>query len=256
MKSYMKRRVIMLIGIMMLVAVVGVGFAAWVITAPTEDATSNGNIEVEQVTEQTSWSFGAYWVNSAQYQPVESGEDGGKLTGNPTVVFGTPKDTIEDAWLENSEIGEESLKVYLYVKAIAGDDAEAINEASGSVSLYALVPSENEDEEAVATDLNTYLGKFASVSVSDTELDSNELVQGVVLTIEFKWNTFTSKTEVIDESQTNATEYEYTHVESNPYTYYNSAKYSVELANLANEYLTGLYNLLSGIEFQVLLQAQ
>lgn len=261
MKSFMRRRIVMLMGIIMSIAVVGVGFAAWVITAPTEDASANGNIKVEEVTEETSWSFDAYWVNSATYQPVSSGEDKGKLTDNPTIVFGTPKDPIADAWLSNDEIGEETLKAYLYVKAVAGDDEEALATASGTVTLNAVIPSETPGEDPEIVELNTYLGDYASVTVTDSALDSTELGQGVVLTIEFKWNTFATKTKVETptepvEGEVQEETYNYTYVQSNPYTYYNNAEYSIDLANLANEYLTGLYNLLAEIEFQVLLQAE
>jgi hypothetical protein len=44
-----RRRIIMFFAMIMSVAIIGVGFAAWIITAPTEDAVHEGNFNVDTV---------------------------------------------------------------------------------------------------------------------------------------------------------------------------------------------------------------
>ena len=103
----MKRRsVIMIIMTFMLLTLVGVGFAAWIITAPTTNKEVTGNIEVETVESKVSWQFEAYWVN----EPTTG--DPVKNDAANNIVFGTPKDKVEKAWLTNDTIGQENLTVY------------------------------------------------------------------------------------------------------------------------------------------------
>ena len=116
----MKRKsVIMIIMTFMLLTLVGVGFAAWIIIAPTTDKTAGGNIKVDTVESQVAWTFNVEWFDLE----VEKDEEGNetkqfvKRTTAPEIVFGTPAEPIEKAWLTNSKVGIENLTVYLYIIA-------------------------------------------------------------------------------------------------------------------------------------------
>ena len=246
----MKRRsVIMIIMTFMLLTLVGVGFAAWVITAPTTDSTVTGNIQVEKVESKVSWQFEAYWVE----KPTTDGAPVKKDDAN-NVVFGMPADTITKAWLTNDSIGEENLTVYLYVVAkVDADPDKKVDVAKNDfakVDLKAVIPNPQagEDGQSATIDekLGSYLQDVASVKVtlvdSDTEvidLTSEQLKAGVVLKITFGWK-YSNGTELLT---------------TNPYTHFNGLTYSPENAEAANTYLTSLYSKLEKCSFKVVLTA-
>ena len=243
----MKRRsVIMIVAIFMLVALIGTGFAAWLITAPTEEGSAEGNIVVEDVTEQVAWQFDAHWVN-AEGADVDSAE----------IVFGAPTQNVSKAWLTSNGVKTENLTVYLSVKANVDSKkgvAVAPNEIA-KISLKAIVEEAASGEGTAETvevdkgDLATYLNNFASVSITVkgdesktpvTELTAEQLSKGVILQITFGWNYTGKDSEVVTK---------------NPYTYFNEYAYSADISGKASAYLTGLYGLLENCTFKVVLTA-
>lgn len=216
-----RRRIIMFFAMIMSVAIIGVGFAAWIITAPTEDAVHEGNFNVDTV-ETEQWNFVNEWVT----------EDGTK-TGQPLVTFGMPKDSVETKWLKNTEdTFEENLVFYLKITV---DNKEVIKQGStASLNLAILKPSKAVDKEEVeyseiefetsAAYIATPVikiqgkdeqGKYTYTEV--TELSYEQLYEGCVLQITFDWGTTTNH--------------------ENPYNYYNAKAYTEELAEEAQDFL-------------------
>ena len=241
----MKRRsVIMIIMTFMLLTLVGVGFATWIITAPTTDGEATGNIKVETVQSQKAWQFDAKWVKS----PTDLTET------TAEIVFGTKSsDSIKQAWLTNEKIKDENLTAYLYVIANV-DKNIGVNVADNDIANVDLkavvtktsVPAEGETstttEEVV--DLEGYLEGVATVSITVdgnviTKLTAKQLREGVVLTITFGWDYKDKEGNPVSE---------------NPYTYFNGKKYDDYYA-IAEKYLTDLYSKLNVCDFKVVLTA-
>lgn len=224
-----RRRIIMFFAMIMSVAIIGVGFAAWIITAPTAPKEQSGTITVDTV-EVRGWTFQTYWV-SAEDETTSLGDD-----YKPSIVFGTPKDLIKNAWLTNdnkTNIGEEQLVAYLYVKGV---------HVEGVVGGYT-IPDSADIAISVLNGDNEITPKNFEINISeeDKNIDATQLENGVVITITFKW-----KTPKVDGTGT---------VDTNPYTYYNGEAYSTEVATKAKTYLESLYSELNGVKFKVTLTA-
>lgn len=264
----MKRRsVIMIIMTFMLLTLVGVGFAAWIITAPTTDSTAGGNIKVDTVTSQESWAFSTKWVDLKVEKDAE-----GKVTSQsfvdrttaPEIVFGTPAESIEKAWLTNTEVGQENLTAYLYIIAdadgkVAVDTTKDFAKIEVNVVETIKTKAEGSGEETVTekrTDFNTHLAGNATVSLSTVDdtnftetavtaengvltLSGDHLKSGVYLKVQFNWKDLDGEKEGIE----------------NPYAYYNGLDYSAENAAAAEEYLKALYGKLNGLTYEVVLKA-
>lgn len=240
----MKRRsVIMIIMTFMLLTLVGVGFAAWIITAPTTDEEVTGNIKVETVESKVAWQFDAKWVNSP---------DDLTTPDKTEIVFGTPETSVSKAWLTNPTVGKENLTVYLHVKAkLAEKEDERVQVGEkdyAKVTLNVVAPNPDKSTGQPATIesvLSTYLGDVASVKVtlhdSDaevTELTAQQLIDGVVLKITFGWKYKDGESDVT----------------TNPYTYFNAKDYETYHDD-AETYLSNLYTKLDKCTFKVVLTA-
>ena len=238
----MKRRsVIMIIMTFMLLTLVGVGFAAWIITEPTKESTAEGNIKVEKVETKVAWQFDAKWVDA-------SGKEIGK-DKEPEIVFGMPSETIKKAWLTNNDIKNENLTVYLYVKANE-TDVEVDENDYAKIDLLAVITTQtvgDGQETTTVPALSEYLKEVATVSVivkgDETktpvkELSKKQLQEGVTLEITFDW--------MYKDGDKTVTE--------NPYTYFNGKDYETYHV-AANTYLTNLYNKLQNCSFKVVLTA-
>ncbi len=246
----MKRRsVIMIIMTFMLLTLVGVGFATWIITAPTTDGEATGNIKVETVESKVSWQFDAYWVN----EPTSDTPARNDAANN--IVFGAPEQNVEKAWLTSNDTEKVSLTVYLFVKAkLAEKENERVQVAENDYAEVALkavvtetiVPAEGGSSTTTENeyDLATYLKGVATVSVTVggnaiTKLTAKQLREGVVLTITFGWDYKDKEGNPVSE---------------NPYTYFNGKKYD-EYYAIAEKYLTDLYSKLNVCKFKVVLTA-
>lgn len=230
-----KRRIIMFFAMIMSIAVIGVGFAAWIITAPTEDDFEDGTVKVETV-EVEGWSFNVYWVDDATY--VKADGDTGKLSADPVMVFGTPATpdpSIKDAWLTNNTIGEENMVAYLYVEGNPVKDAknyEITDTATVSFDVYKTVDGVKSVVDA--TNYNSYFTSKITVAGNETsQISAQQLINGVVVKVELLWGTPNKV---------------------NPYNYYNGLSYE-ENYSTAMTYLKGLYDAVNGLTFQLDLKA-
>ena len=157
-----RRRIIMFFAMIMSIALIGVGFAAWIITQPTQDKVADGTITVDTV-EVHGWEFEHKWVNEKN-----------------TIVFGTPSDTtsITNQWLTNvtkentDPIGVENLSVTLNVKAVKAANANSFDVTQDAYAIFEL-GTMVEDEFTPITD-NTYQNYF-TYTVTNNVLKAEEL---------------------------------------------------------------------------------
>lgn len=244
----MKRRsVIMIIMTFMLLTLVGVGFATWIITAPTTDGEATGNIKVETVESKVAWQFDAYWVNKPTTGDPVKNEDANNI------VFGAPEQNVDKAWLTSNGTEKENLTVYLFVKAkVHTDENKKVEVAANDIAkvdLKAVITTQtvgDGQESTTAPALSEYLKEVATVKVtlvdSDTEvkeLTAEQLKTGVVLQITFRWSYKDGTTDVVE----------------NPYKYFNRLPYNEANATTAETYLKALNNKLAACSFKVVLTA-
>ena len=199
------RKSIVLLGLLVMALIINIGFAAWVIIAPTADANKEGSIKVETVQDQ-SWQFGTTWCKSTTITKEDGQDVLDKLATDPVIVFGTPDGVVDQSnkWLQNKTIGEENLVAYLYVKASPASD-EAVSRISDSYMTFTI---SNSDFGAAVTkgviaNPTIQIGTGEAVPHKNDKtvytLTAQQLKDGVFITITFKWGT-----------------------NGNPYTYYNA----------------------------------
>ena len=198
------RKSIVLLGLLVMALIINIGFAAWVIIAPTADANKEGSIKVETVQDQ-SWQFSTTWCKSTTITKEDNQDVLDKLATNPIIVFGTPKGVDQSGmWLQNKTIGEENLVAYLYVKAIPASD-EAVSRISDSYMTFTINDSYfgAAVTKGVIANPTIQIGTGEAVPHKNDKtvytLTAQQLKDGVFITITFKWGT-----------------------NGNPYTYYNA----------------------------------
>lgn len=225
----MRKRIVMIFAIMMTVAMIGVGFAAWIITAPTENVHNDGTVSVETV-ENQGWKFNAYWVDSASYE--NDGTEAGKSTKNPVIVFGTPKTpdaTIKNPYLVNTTIGEENMVAHLYVQGVKLFEGNYVIEDSADISLDFYKTVSGETSKVEKSEYNAYFTTKLTVDGTVvSQLTPQQLIEGVVVKVEFVWSLADG---------------------ANPYNYFNKLGY--ESASEAANFLTGLHTAVNGLTFQI-----
>lgn len=145
-------------------AIVSTGFAAWVITAPTETSTI-GNIEVDTVTDNRV-TMTATWA-----------------TGDGTVSFGAPANQAADSWLRNDDM-KEAFEHTLNVSFAVGDKGN-IADVDGKVTATIVVGTGlgkdfTADKEQTSEYFN--LPTFTPVNVSNGGTIS--------IPVNFTWGTF------------------------------------------------------------------
>lgn len=205
------RKSIVLLGLLVMALVINIGFAAWVIIAPTADANKEGSIKVETVQDQ-SWQFSTTWCESTTITKDDDNKDVlDKLATDPMIVFGTPKGVDQsDMWLQNTTIGEENLVAYLYVKASPASD-EAVSRISDSYMTFTISDSDfgAAVTKGVIANPTIQIGTGEAVTHTDDKtvytLTAQQLKDGVFITITFKWGT-----------------------NGNPYTHYNAIKNPID----------------------------
>ena len=198
------RKSIVLLGLLVMALIINIGFAAWVIIAPTADANKEGSIKVETVQDQ-SWQFSTTWCKSTTITKEDNQDVLDKLATNPIIVFGTPKGVDQsDMWLQNTTIGEENLVAYLYVKASPASD-EAVSRISDSYMTFTISDSDfgAAVTKGVIANPTIQIGTGEAVPHKNDKtvytLTAQQLKDGVFITITFKWGT-----------------------NGNPYTHYNA----------------------------------
>ena len=223
--------------ILSVLVLVGVGFAAWVITNPNVEANRDGTIEVDTVTDNS------YDIKAEFLAP----NDG-------TIVFGKKEDSsITKPWLTNNEKTEKlTATLTLTAQNFQAASWNSIKTKTLIVSMKS-VKGTSDDTGFGKLVTDTYItyptlsgkgitsGALADwngtveINLDDFTHAENAETATYELTITFAWGSkFTSGSTVV-----------------NPYTFYNKQDYSTDLAKKANTALTDLYNGLNGVSYKV-----
>ncbi len=229
--------------ILSVLVLVGVGFAAWVISNPNVEAKQTGNIEVDTVTDN-SYEIEATWGTEAD------------ITDNGKIVFGAAGTYEGTPWLTSDK--RESLKAVLTLTAKSfqtGSWAE-ISKKTLTVSMKSVKGGSDDTGFAnLATGTNKYIAfptlsgagnvsktltswsDTVEIKLSDFTRDGDATTATYKLTIKFAWG---DHFKVKDSDSI-----------VNPYVYYNKLGYSSTNATNANTDLTAIYNGLNGVTYQV-----
>ena len=223
------------------IAVVSVGLASWVITAPTIAATAGGTIKVDTVSTNAVTLAGT-WVSVTEDENAISVDN--DLTEKPVIYYGAPEKTIEGAWLTNNDTAKESLTAWLKVTATTEGDATVSNltvtftasnatqfgEAIGaSIGAPKFTVWKQSGENYVKGDTTTYSGTSAAVALAGSD------VHTYIVKVEFSWGTnFDGQ---------------------NAYEYFNANEYSAKRASDATTKLNALQQALNGITYTMTVTA-
>ena len=235
-----KKLTITIASILSVIVIIGVGFAAWVITNPKVEDTADGSISVETVTDKS------YTLTAA--------------ISNGAISFGAPKNMdTANAWLKaeggNSENLEATLTLTLNYKdwSVVPENLELTietgtgtkdNFTKDTTSKYESLVSKNivtnpkisYDTTTTATPVEVTINgkavKIAKTAFGATETGAYTEAKTVTLEVKiaFGWGSAFKG--------------------NNPYVYYNALDYKVE-STKANENLTALYNALNGVNYKV-----
>lgn len=241
-----KKLTITIASILSVIVIIGVGFAAWVITNPNVSTSQDGTISVETVTDK-SYSLTATIANKA-------------------ISFGAPATPDAEAtkgWLKNDAKTEnlkatltltlnykywsvipENLKLKIEAGTGLGESfvKDTGKKFEGLVEASILKnPTISYDEKTTNTPVTVTMNgadeveipKAAFGSVDTTDSDTAKKATATIK-ITFGWGTAFGSEKP-----------------ENPYNYYNKQDYSTELAKEANEKLTKLYNSLNGVSYKV-----
>lgn len=233
--------------ILSVLVLVGVGFAAWVITNPNVKADQTGNIEVDVVTDY-SYDIKAEFVKTTD-------------ANNGTIVFGKKDDgTItKTPWLTNNDKAESlTAKLTLTAQNFQAASWENIKTKKLTVSMKTLKKAEGSDTASEDSGFKTLVdGNYITyptlsgkgitsgaltkwtdtveIKLSDFEYVAGQETTTYELTITFAWGShFTSEGTVV-----------------NPYIFYNKQDHSTTLAKDANTALSTINTNLSGVTYQV-----
>lgn len=233
-----KKLTITIASILSVIVIIGVGFAAWVITNPKVEDTADGSISVETVTDK-SYSLTAT-------DPAE------------TISFGAPKTPDAEAtkgWLVNeakaenltatltltlnynnfADVGEITFKMEILGSVADKTFADLVN---GGYIVNPTISYKGDAEtytDITATaDKTVFTGLTVPIAAFKETTAPTGSAMGVAtatIKITFGWGTkFGSE---------------------NPYNHYNKQEYSTTLAKEANDNLTDLYNALNGVSYKV-----
>lgn len=233
-----KKLTITIASILSVIVIIGVGFAAWVITNPNVSTSQDGTISVETVTDKS------YTLTA-----TISGE---------AISFGSPKTPDAEAtkgWLVNeakaenltatltltlnynklADVGEITFKM----ETLKGSDADSTFESlvTGGYIVNPTISYKATNAETytdiTAADKTVFTGLTVPKKAFNETTAPTGSAMGVAtatIKITFGWGTkFGSE---------------------NPYNYYNKRDYSTDLAKEANDNLTKLYEL-NGVNYKV-----
>ena len=233
-----KKLTITIASILSVIVIIGVGFAAWVITNPNVEDTADGSISVETVTDKS------YSLTAA----IEG-----------TISFGSPKTPDAEAtkgWLVNNEKAENltaTLTLTLNYKDWSVIPAELKLKIEAGTKTGETF-TQNENYTTLVTDKLITNPKISYTGAAENGVEV--VVNGTEVSIPRK--AFgTVDTTVSDTAKTATATIKITFGwgtafgSENPYNYYNKRDYSTELAKEANEKLTKLYNSLDGVNYKV-----
>lgn len=226
-----KKLTITIASILSVIVIIGVGFAAWVITNPNVKDTADGSISVETVTDKsytlTAAIEGAISFGAPKTPDAEATK--GWLVNEAKAENLTATLTLTLNYNNLADVGEITFKM----ETLKGSDAENNTFAELVTGGYIVNPTISYK----ATNAETYTaitaeGKTVFTGLTIPEGAFNETtaptgsamgVATATIKITFGWGTkFGSE---------------------NPYNYYNKRDYSTDLAKEANDNLTKLYEL-------------
>lgn len=240
-----KKLTITIASILSVIVIIGVGFAAWVITNPEVKAESDGTISVETVTDK-SYSLTAAISNKA-------------------ISFGAPATPDAEAtkgWLKNDAKTEnleatltltlnykywsvipENLKLKIEAGTVLGESFEKDTDKKFEGLVEASIlknPTISYDEKTTNTPVTVTMNgaeveipRTAFGSVDTTDSDTAKTATATIK-ITFGWGTAFGSEKP-----------------ENPYNYYNKQDYSATLAQNANDNLKKLYDSLTGVSYKV-----
>lgn len=241
-----------LISILSVVVLVGVGFAAWIITTPNVDAQKTGKITASGVTDarykltaaitKGSIVFGkpsGYDDNNSNNSDwFKPGKDVGaeNLTATLTLTLTKPDDTALDETVFNSHLPDTFTFTMNATKAAGeGSSVDAKDDFNQAVSQkYVENPtiSYTASGEATATTADVTLGTPIDIAKSAFTKDADNKYT-LTITITFAWGTaFTDATH------------------TNPYDYFNNLPYDDVNAKKALE-LNAMQGKINGISYVV-----
>lgn len=181
----MKRKTLTLtLSILACLALIGVGFASWIISANTSDSTT-GSFVVDEVKDKTYTISGQKWVD-------EKSE----------IIFSAPTGETTNGWLTNDSTKKENLSVtyQITVKYSYGDPATGLVSGDSS-KLTAVVTAPNNANYKAAVDAKL-------ITETPTITVEEEGSTGVYnITVTYKWGEHFANAEGINQ---------------NPYVYYNA----------------------------------
>lgn len=232
-----KKLTITIASILSVIVIIGVGFAAWVITNPEVKAESNGSISVETVTDK-SYSL-----------------DSGAVTGK--IKFGAPQKT-STGWLsyDSDEVGNLTATFTLKLK---WSDATIIPDLN--LKMEAL--KDGSGENKVPTDVFATLkdGEKALLANPTISYDSATATTPVTVTMNREGVTIPKSAFGITESTTGAGEKEITVTikfgwgeffgNQNPYDYYLNKDYK-SYKEEASRVLNSIKTNLTGVSYKVI----
>lgn len=181
----MKRKTLTLtLSILACLALIGVGFASWIISADTS-TNAKGNIIVDTVTDKS------YVISAASWKD-----------GNSKISFGAPKEMKEpNAWLTNNLAGEAENLTVTYQLKVTYSDSTPVEGLVNSNKITATfgAPDDSNYKKAISDGL----------IIAPESTTIKELSGGVYeITVTYKWGKHFA-------NSADATE------GVNPYTYYN-----------------------------------
>lgn len=181
----MKRKTLTLtLSILACLALIGVGFASWIISADTS-TNAEGNIIVDTVTDKS------YVISEASWKD-----------GNSKISFGAPKEMKEpNAWLTNNSAGEAENLTVTYKLKVTYSDSTPVEGLVNSNKITATfgAPDDSNYKKAISDGL----------IIAPESTTIKELSGGVYeITVTYKWGKHFA-------NSADATE------GVNPYTYYN-----------------------------------
>ena len=232
----MKKLTLTIVSILSVVAIFGVGFAAWVIINPGVEAPADGTIAVEEVTDK-SYSLKAEFVKT---------ED----SANGTISFGAPTSGATSGWLraDSSTDKKEKLTATLTLTLTYNDwvyvpDLTLAIASVGATETtgYAKAVGENLVSNTIAIAYGTETGSVTidgskTAAIKKDSFDNNEGTKTATLdvTLTFAWGSFFTKNEKV----------------VNPYEFYKDTDYD-EKHTEATGKLGNIEKYLTGISYKV-----
>lgn len=258
-----KKTITFVVGLLMFVSLISVGFASWIISTSTEKE-AEGSFTVEEVVDarlgiEYNWVTPVYGDTSDPTKITGYTED----DSAKNIYFGAPKEAGSDNWLTNTNYEKENLDVYL--KITFSNLKGSGYTLDGAISLdYKAKNTVEDNEETVEVETENPFNdavsknyvKFADTNVANIYLVSNTVTPDgggePVTTYYLSSASSYAADKVLATVDENNSATVYIKISfawgtafegKNPYTYYNGLTASNENVDKAIEVLEELYTL-------------